>query len=167
VTATPSARIIPDGKYDLVLERTIDVPVELVWKAWTEPEHLKKWFAPRPWTTPECTLDLRIGGECRTVMMSPEGQKFPNVGCYLAIEPNSRLVFTSAMTGGFRLAPPDPAGFHFVGDIRMEKHGKGAKYTAIAMHGTAEDAAKHAAMGFHEGWGQCLTQLVEWATALK
>jgi uncharacterized protein YndB with AHSA1/START domain len=49
----PSVIITPDSKHDLVLERTVDVPVELVWKAWTEPEHLKKWFAPRPWTTPE------------------------------------------------------------------------------------------------------------------
>jgi uncharacterized protein YndB with AHSA1/START domain len=97
-------------------------------------------------------------------MESPDGMKVPNVGIYLAVEPNQRLVFTSAMRAGFHLAPADPAGFHFVGDIRMEAQGKSStKYTAIAMHATAEDAAKHAAMGFHDGWGAALSQLVEWA----
>ena len=39
----------PDPKLDLVLERTIDVPRELVWVAWTKPEHVSKWFTPAPW----------------------------------------------------------------------------------------------------------------------
>ena len=49
-------------------------PRELVWKAWTMPEHLKKWFTPAPWQTVECEIDLRPGGIFRTVMRSPEGQ---------------------------------------------------------------------------------------------
>ena len=50
-------------------------------RAWTTPEHLKKWFTPAPWTTVDCEIDLRPGGIFRTVMRSPEGQEFPNVGC--------------------------------------------------------------------------------------
>ena len=49
----------PDPSLDLLLERVVDVPVELVWKAWTTPDLIKQWFAPRPWTTPECKIDLR------------------------------------------------------------------------------------------------------------
>ena len=49
-----SAVIKIDPKLDLVLEREIDVPVELVWKAWTTPEHLREWFVPKPWTITEC-----------------------------------------------------------------------------------------------------------------
>jgi uncharacterized protein YndB with AHSA1/START domain len=48
---------------DLVLERVIDVPRELVWAAWTQPEHLKKWFAPAPWSLLECEVDLRPGAD--------------------------------------------------------------------------------------------------------
>lgn len=59
---------------DLILDRTIDVPVELVWKAWTEPEHLMPWFCPVPWKTIECEIDLRPGGRFMTVMQSPEGE---------------------------------------------------------------------------------------------
>jgi len=55
-------------KLDLVLHRLVPVRRELVWKAWTEPKHLKKWFTPKPWRTTECRIDLRPGGIFRTVM---------------------------------------------------------------------------------------------------
>lgn len=153
----------PDPKHDLVLEREIAVPPELVWKAWTVPEHMKQWFTPKPWKTVECSVDLRPGGHSDIVMESPEGERFPSRGCYLVVEPNRRLVFTSALGEGFRPIPVDASGFHFVGDIRMERTPSGTKYTAIAIHANPDDAAKHAAMGFHTGWGAALDQLVEWA----
>jgi uncharacterized protein YndB with AHSA1/START domain len=77
----------PDPKLDLVLERTLDVPRELVWTAWTTPSHIPHWFVPKPWTIIDCEIDLRPGGIFRTVMRSPEGQEFPNVGCFLEIVP--------------------------------------------------------------------------------
>lgn len=69
-----------DPLLDLVLERVVDVPPELVWAAWTTPEHVTHWFTPAPWKTVTCEIDLRPGGMFRTVMRSPEGQDFPNVG---------------------------------------------------------------------------------------
>src|SRR5262249_22802221 len=91
-----------DPKLDLVLERFVEVSPELVWMAWTQPEHLKKWFTPAPWTTVDCEIDLRPGGVFRTVMRSPEGKDFPNAGCYLEIVPNRKLVWTDALGAGFR-----------------------------------------------------------------
>ena len=67
--------VSPDPQLDLVLERVVDVPRELVWKAWTEPEHVMKWFTPAPWTVTECEIDLRPGGIFRTTMRSPEGRR--------------------------------------------------------------------------------------------
>ena len=58
---------------DLVLERTLDAPVDLVWKAYTDPEHLKRWFAPRPYEISEIELDLRPGGIFRIRMTGPDG----------------------------------------------------------------------------------------------
>src|SRR5207244_11313234 len=87
---------------DLGRERVVPVPREQVWTAWTTPEHLKPWFTPAPWTTVDCEIDLRPGGIFRTVMRSPEGQEFPNVGCYLEIIPNEKLVWTSALAPGYR-----------------------------------------------------------------
>src|SRR5689334_4833915 len=83
-----TAVILTNSKLDLVLERTIDVPRERVWAAWTKPEHIKKWFTPAPWKTVDCEIDLRPGGIFRTVMRSPEGDEHSNAGCYLEIVPN-------------------------------------------------------------------------------
>ncbi len=91
-----------DPKLDLVLEREVDVPPELVWKAWTTPELLKQWFTPKPYETPECEIDLRPGGAFRTVMRSPEGDEFDNTGCYLEIVPEEKLSWTSALGPDFR-----------------------------------------------------------------
>jgi uncharacterized protein YndB with AHSA1/START domain len=150
-----------DPKLDLVLERTVDVPPELVWLAWTRPEHVKRWFTPAPWTTVECEIDLRPGGLFRTVMRSPEGQDFPSSGCYLEIVPNRKLVWTDALEAGFRPTRQDAqVPFRFTAVILLEPHDKGTKYTAIAMHAEAGHREKHEAMGFHDGWAKALDQLV-------
>jgi uncharacterized protein YndB with AHSA1/START domain len=99
----------PDPRLDLVLERIVDVPQELVWAVWTTPEHLKHWFTPVPWKTVDCEIDLRPGGIFRTVMRSPEGKEFPNVGCYLEIVKNEKLVWTNALTPGYRPSNPSAA----------------------------------------------------------
>ena len=151
-----------DPKLDLVLERIVEVKPEQVWKAWTQPEHIKKWFTPAPWKTIECTIDLRPGGIFHTTMQSPEGQTFPNAGCFLEIVPNKKLVWTSALHPGYRPMPKpeNGAGILMTAIILMEPHAKGTKYTAIAMHSNPEDCASHKQMGFHEGWGKALDQLV-------
>ena len=109
-----------DPDLDLVLEREVDVPPELVWAAWTDPKHLVHWFTPAPWKTPVAELDVRPGGKFRTVMRGPEGQEFDNTGCYLEVVENQRLVFTSSLTPGFR---PNPASFplQFSAIIQIEK----------------------------------------------
>lgn len=153
-----------DPKLDLVLERHVDVSPALVWAAWTQPEHVKKWFTPVPWMTVECEIDLRPGGIFRTVMRSPEGQDFPNLGCYLEIVPNRKLVWTDALEPGFRptrQAPNPNCPFVFTATILLEPYGKGTKYTAIVMHKDEASRGEHDAMGFHSGWGTALDQLVE------
>jgi uncharacterized protein YndB with AHSA1/START domain len=145
-----------DPRLDLVLERFVDIPRELVWKAWTEPEHLRKWFAPAPWTTVDCEVDLRPGGLFRTVMRSPEGEDFPNVGCFLEVVENERLTWTDALLPGYR---PSLKPF-FTAIITLEGEAGGTKYTARALHKDDADRKTHEDMGFHDGWSQCLDQLV-------
>ena len=146
----------PDPKLDLVLEREIDVPVDLVWRAWTTPESIKHWFCPKPWSVTACEIDLRPGGVFSTVMRSPEGEEFPNVGCYLEIVPQRRLIFTDTLLPGFR---PSPKPF-FTGALLLEPIAKGTRYTAIALHGDEATRKQHEDMGFHHGWGTVLDQLV-------
>jgi uncharacterized protein YndB with AHSA1/START domain len=151
----------PDPKLDLVLERTIDVPRELVWTAWTTPAHIRHWFVPKPWTITDCEIDLRPGGVFRSVMRSPEGQEFPNIGCYLEVVPNERLVFTDTLLPGYR---PSENPF-FTAILSLESQGSGTRYTAIALHRDEAGRKKHEEMGFHEGWGTVVTQMVEYIKA--
>jgi uncharacterized protein YndB with AHSA1/START domain len=95
-----------DPRLDLLLERVVDVPPDLVWAAWTVPAHVKKWFTPAPWKTVECEIDLRPGGIFRTVMRSPEGQDITNLGCFLEIVANRKLVWTVALGPGYRPSNP-------------------------------------------------------------
>jgi uncharacterized protein YndB with AHSA1/START domain len=156
----------PNPNLDLVLERVVDVPKELVWSAWTTPEHLKKWFTPVPWQTVDCEIDLRPGGIFRTVMRSPEGQEFPNLGCYLEVIEGERLVWTNALVRGFRptsasaVCGTDSDFFAFTAVISLERLERGTKYTALVMHGDEGSCKRHEQMGFHDGWGKALDQLV-------
>lgn len=151
-----------DPNLDLVLEREVDVPTELVWRAWTEPEHIKKWFAPAPWTVSECEIDLQPGGQFYTVMRSPEGQTFPSAGCFLEIVPHKKLVFTDALTPGYR---PSAQPF-FTAIVTLEPTATGTLYTAVARHKDQAGRQQHEEMGFLAGWGQTLDQLVALAKGI-
>ena len=143
---------------ELVLQRIVDVPREKLFEAWTTPELLKQWFAPRPWTTSVAELDVRPGGSSLIVMRSPEGQEFPNRGVYLEVVKNERLVMTDAYTHAWE---PSEKPF-MTAVLTFEDVGGGkTRYTARALHWSAADREMHEEMGFHQGWAQCLDQLVE------
>lgn len=155
-----SERPVIDPQLDLVLERVVDVRPELVWRAWTVPEHLKRWFTPKPWETIDCEIDLRPGGIFSTTMRSPEGEVQPaQPGCYLEVVENRKLVFTDALAPGYR---PKGQGF-MTATILLEREGSGTRYTAIAMHADPKARREHEEMGFHLGWATALDQLVELA----
>jgi uncharacterized protein YndB with AHSA1/START domain len=151
-----------DPKLDLVLERVVDVPPALVWEAWTKPEHLRHWFTPKPWTVAHCEVDLRPGGTFRTVMRGPNGEEHDIAGCYLEIVPQQRLVWTDALLPGYR---PSANPF-FTAIVELEPAGKGTRYRATAIHRDEDGRKKHEEMGFHQGWGTVLDQLVEYAKAM-
>ncbi|WP_114954381.1 SRPBCC family protein [Sphingosinicella terrae] len=153
---------------DLVIERTLDAPRDLVWKAWTDPEHLKRWWAPRPYETVECEMDLRPGGRFHTRMKGPDDFDEPGTGCFLEIVPGERIVWTSALGPGFRPSQPDNCGgLPFTAIVTMEDAGGGRTlYRAVAMHGSRADRDRHAELGFEEGWGTVTGQLGEVARAL-
>ncbi|HLA42852.1 MAG TPA: SRPBCC domain-containing protein [Aggregatilineales bacterium] len=81
---------------ELVITRIFDAPRELVWKAWTEPEHMMRWWGPENFTSPVCKIDLRVGGKYLNCMKSPEGQEFWSTGVYREIVPMERIVFTDS-----------------------------------------------------------------------
>jgi uncharacterized protein YndB with AHSA1/START domain len=152
-----------DSKLDLVLERIVDLPPEIIWQAWTKPEHLKHWFCPRPWGVSSCQIDLRPGGAFNTIMLSPDGQEFPMNGCYLEIIENRKLVWTDALISGYR---PSEKPF-FTGILNLEPLGTGTKYKAIGLHKDEVSRNQHEEMGFSKGWSIALDQLIEYMSKTK
>jgi len=158
-------------KLDLVLDRTIDAPVDLVWKAYTDPQHLKRWFAPRPYEITECELDLRPGGVFRIRMVGPDGfdTGHGTPGCVLDVVEGKKLAWTSALGPGYR---PNEAGegcdsFPMTAIVTFEDAGGGkTAYRAVALHKDEADREKHEQMGFHDGWGTVAGQLEDYARHL-
>ena len=158
-------------KLDLVLERTIDAPVDLVWKAYTDPEHLKQWFAPKPYQITECDLDLKPGGVFRIRMQGPDGFDIGHgtPGCVLEVIQNKKLSWTSALGPGYR---PNEAGegcesFPMTAIVTFEDAGNWkTAYKAVALHKNEADRDTHEKMGFHDGWGTVAGQLEEYARDL-
>jgi uncharacterized protein YndB with AHSA1/START domain len=140
---------------ELVLTRIIDAPREKLFRAWTDPELLKQWFAPLPYTTPIAELDVRPGGANLIVMRGPDGNDIPNRGVYLEVVANERLVFTDAYTKAWE---PSPKPFMTVILTFEDEAGK-TRYTARVRHWTVADRETHEKMGFHQGWGRCADQL--------
>jgi uncharacterized protein YndB with AHSA1/START domain len=147
--------IQPSSDRELVICRLIDAPSEKLYRAWTEPELLKQWFAPKPWSTPHAQMDVRTGGSCVITMRSPEGQEFPNPGVYLEVIPNQKIVFTDAYTKPW---VPSQKAF-MTATVTFEKEGQKTRYTARILHWSKEDRDAHAKMGFETGWGICADQL--------
>ncbi len=150
-----STQATPASSRELVLTRVVDLPRERLFQAWAT--RLVEWWAPKPLATPVCEVDFRAGGRLRTVMRAPDGAEYPCGGVFLEIVANERIVFTDAFGPGWE---PNPGAF-FTAIVTLEElPAQRTKYTARALHWTEENCRKHEQMGFHEGWGQCLEQLV-------
>jgi uncharacterized protein YndB with AHSA1/START domain len=141
---------------ELTLERVINAPREKVFKAWTDPELMKQWFAPKPYTTPRVENDVRTGGSSLVVMRSPEGQEIPCPGVYLEVVPNQRIVATDAFTQAWE---PSEKPFMTVVLTFDDLGGGKTKYRAVCKHWNDADREAHEKKGFHEGWATCAEQL--------
>ena len=140
---------------ELVLTRLINAPREKVYRAWTQPELLKQWFAPKPYTTPIVEMDVRPGGSAYFVMRGPDGKDLPNRGVYLEVVPNEKLVSTDAYVKAWE--PSEKPFMTLI--LTFEDEGGKTRYTARVRHWTVTDREAHEKMGFHEGWGLCTDQL--------
>jgi uncharacterized protein YndB with AHSA1/START domain len=101
-------------------------------------------------------MDVRPGGGLETEMSENGGTFGPHLSaCYLAVEPTHRLVFTNALTAGWRPAP-DP---FMTAIITLADHPEGTQYSALVLHSGPEIRNRHAELGFHDGWGAVAAQL--------
>lgn len=83
-----------NSEREIVLSRTYDAPRELVWQAWTRPEHMAKWWGPNGFTTTTSEMEVRPGGVWRFVMHAPNGTDYPNLAEYTEVVEPELLVYT-------------------------------------------------------------------------
>ncbi|PDP85644.1 polyketide cyclase [Glycomyces fuscus] len=143
---------------DLALERVIRAPRATVWKAWTDPSRLERWWVPAPSRCRLDRLDLRPGGAFVT-RLSDDGTGFvPHTdACFLAVDELRRIVFTNAVDSTWRPANPAPAAM--TATITLDDHPEGTDYRILVRHGDPEARARHEKLGFAEGWGTVADQL--------
>ena len=153
---------------DLELDRLLSAPPALVWRCWTEPDLICQWFCPKPWQVSEAVIDLRPGGRFFTRMHGPDGESFPNEGCFLEVVPQRKLVFTDMFGADYApvAVPESGSGLSFSAILTFTPEASGTRYRAVARHRSAADAQTHKTMGFYEGWGAAADQLDELARTL-
>lgn len=91
-----NSKDVREDRLELVITRVLDAPAMLVYKVWTEPEHMVRWMGPKGFTAPSARLDVREGGHYRALIRSPEGKDYWFHGVYREVVENKRLVFTFA-----------------------------------------------------------------------
>jgi uncharacterized protein YndB with AHSA1/START domain len=137
----------------LVISRTFPAPRDLVFKAWSSAEHMKRWFCPEGYSVPEAEIDFRPGGVCAICMRSPDGQDFWSRGSYIEISPPDRLVFTTGVAVG------DSQKFTAHTAVTFEIDGAGTRMTVHQAYDIHDEAFLFAVEGAPEGWRTTLDKL--------
>ncbi len=143
---------------DLALDRVIRAPRQTLWRAWTDPARLAKWWVPAPTLARVDRLDVRPGGGFVT-RMSDDGVNFvPHMSaCFLVVEHEQRIVFTNAIDSDWR--PAEPAPVAMTAEITFGDHPDGTDYRVAVKHGDPAARDHHEKLGFLDGWGSVTGQL--------
>jgi uncharacterized protein YndB with AHSA1/START domain len=142
---------------ELVINRVIDAPRSLVFKIWSQPEHLVRWWGPKGFTAPSCEMDLRPGGAWRACIRSPEGIEHRMQGSYREIVEPERVVFTFAWEDD----EGKPGHQTLVTVTFAEQDGKTRLTFHQATFESVESRDSH-----HGGWSECFDRLEDYLARL-
>lgn len=153
------------GEQEFVVERYFTAPRTLVFQVFTQPEHLKRWWAPQPYTIPTCTINLRPGGIWHYSMRSPEGQEHWARSVYREIIPPEKLVYTSTFADEHANSI-EGIPEHLTTIIFTEEAGK-TKATARIQFSNAEALKVALDMGMLQGMNMTWDYLIEYIQQLQ
>jgi uncharacterized protein YndB with AHSA1/START domain len=154
-----SSIVTNSSERELVITRVFDAPRSLVFKAWTEPEHMVKWFGPQGFTSTILRNDLRPGGAYRIYMRGPEGDDHWTQGVYREIVEPERLV----MAGSWADSEGNPTRPETILTLTFEEHGGKTKLTlrqALFESVTARNEHQH-------GWSSSFERLAEYLREIQ
>jgi uncharacterized protein YndB with AHSA1/START domain len=139
---------------EVTLTRVLDAPRNLVWRAWTEPEQLAKWWGPHQFSNPVCEIDARPGGRWLIHMKAPDGTVYPMTGTFTEVTKPERLVFKA-----FAEALDGTKYLESVTEVIFEEQGARTKLTVKAKARGLHPAAPQMLAGMDAGWSQSLERL--------
>lgn len=136
-------------KRTLTIEKTFNAPISLVWEAWTQPEHVAKWWAKGMSVTID-EHDFKVGGKWRYVIAMPDGNEYISHGIYSEIIELQKIISSVnfiPMTEGVEI------------QALFEEAGGKTNFTFHAIHPTEEYCKQQEKMGFYNGWGSTFDSL--------
>ncbi|MEM7299028.1 MAG: SRPBCC domain-containing protein [Bacteroidota bacterium] len=153
MTPTPDS-----SNHTITIKRTFDAPIDLVWKAWTQADHIVKWWGPKGIHTEIVTHEFKIGGKWKYIMAMPNGHDFIAEGEYIEISAPNKLV-TSAnflpMTEGVIM------------EVLLEENEGQTDFTFHVIHETEEYKLQQEKMGVYNGWGSVFDRLHEFLEEIE
>ena len=149
----------------IVVSRSFDAPLEVLWKAWTDPMHFMKWYGPKGFTIPSCEIDLKVGGRHLWNMKSPDGMQMFFTGIYKEIVPMDRIVYTDSLSDaeGNVLSPSAmgmPEGSPETMDVTVTFAHEGGK-TKVTVSHVGHGDADHAGAGWEQAFDKLTAVLAK------
>jgi uncharacterized protein YndB with AHSA1/START domain len=145
----------------LTITRVFDAPRDLVFKLWTEAEHVAQWWGPKDFTNPVCEIDARPGGRLRIVMRAPDGTEYPMIGVFREIVAPERLVFTN-----IAVDQSDKPILDGLTTVSFAAVGLKTRLTLETRAVALVDYAAKFLEGMDVGWTQSIDRLEDYATRL-
>src|SRR3982751_163676 len=145
------------------ITREFDAPLSLVWDAYTKPELLDQWWAPKPWASKTKTMNFEVGGRRFYAMVSPEGQEHWSIQKYTSISPKTNFKFLNAFAD--ENENPQLPGSEW--DLTFSEQNGTTKVSVTIYNESLERMEKMIEMGFKEGFTATLNSLEELLAALS
>lgn len=147
----------------VVIERTFEASIDLIWQLWTQPDHFKSWYGPQGFSVPVAEMDVRVGGKRLVCMESPDGSmKMWTTGEYTEVTPTTRLVYTEIMSDekGNTVSPDGSKPMITEVVVQLE-----------ALDGRTKMVMKHVGVpadsGGNEGWKQAFAKLAAYVETVR
>ena len=143
---------------ELSITRILDAPRELVFRMWSQPEHMRRWSCPQGFTQPGGGMEFKPGGAWSAHMRGPDGEDFRLGGIYKEIVPGERIVFTHAWLDAE--GKPGPA---TLVTVTFADQGKKTRLT-FQQTGFDSEASRDGHLG---GWAECFDKLATYLAELQ
>ena len=153
----PAFAVTTPSDREIVMTRVFDAPRRLLFEAWTQPEHVVRWWGCDGSSLTVCEIDLRPGGAWRFVLRGPDGKDYPFKGVYREIAPPARLVYSECFD------EPEVGRPEWLTTVAFEECGGTTSLTMTCLHKSMEARDGHLRAGMEQGAAQTFDRLAEYA----